>query len=138
MFELLYTSKATAKFTDSDLVQLLVEAREANQDSGITGILLYRNCEFAQLLEGSESAVKNIYDKIQQDCRHVSVQSLYQGNILERSFANWSMAFKSVDDKDLSLLEGYEEIPVDWTFKHLFEHSENAGKRLLLKMKEGL
>lgn len=138
MFELLYTSKATTNYSDSELIQLLVESREFNEGEGITGILLYRNREFAQLLEGNEFAIKTLFGKIKQDCRHIAVQPIYQGYIQERSFANWSMAFKSIDDKDLSMLNGYEDMPTDWSFKYLFESSENAGKQLLMKLKEGL
>jgi FAD-dependent sensor of blue light len=55
MCQLLYTSKATHPFTDNELKHLPELARPNNTGKFITGMLLYCNSHFIELLEGNEA-----------------------------------------------------------------------------------
>jgi hypothetical protein len=57
LYHLGYVSTEALKFSEEALVALLSEARNANADRDVTGLLLYREGSFYQVLEGSESAV---------------------------------------------------------------------------------
>lgn len=88
MYELFYTSVAQRELNDRDLSELLSQSRKNNLEFGITGMLLYANREFVQLLEGEEHSVKSVFDIIRQDPRHTAVEVLHEGPIDARAFSN--------------------------------------------------
>jgi hypothetical protein len=93
MHHIIYTSRATALLTPTDLVALIMHARHKNKEPGITGLLVYSGQQFVQLLEGECQVVKQAYERIRHDPRHTAVVKLADEAINARSFANWSMAF---------------------------------------------
>ena len=93
MFQLVYLSRETEPFTPEALRSLLAHARRNNAALGITGMLLYRDGHFLQALEGDETTVRSLCAKISRDSRHSQVTYLFEENIEEREFADWSMGF---------------------------------------------
>ena len=47
-----YVSTASEPMDDEDLAELLAQSRERNARNDITGMLLYKDSRFIQLLEG--------------------------------------------------------------------------------------
>ena len=82
--------------------------RKNNQAHEITGLFLY-NCygTFIQVLEGDSNVVKPLYEKISKDTRHRRVNLLGENEIQERSFPDWRMGFKNLDQSPITQLEGY-------------------------------
>ncbi len=110
MYELLYTSVCPRGMNESELKVLLEGSRIKNHNLGVTGMLIYCDHEFIQLLEGEEAVVKKLYQIIWEDSRHRSVEVFYEGTIENKAFTDWSMAFKTIDQSELSaLMMGYEE-----------------------------
>ena len=64
MYHLVYTSHATHPLTPEDLIELLRESRENNKAHHITGMLLYLNGKFIQILEGMKGDVIKVYANI--------------------------------------------------------------------------
>ena len=54
MFYLIYVSSAIKLMHDDELLLLLEKARENNSRLGITGMLLYKEGNFMQMLEGGK------------------------------------------------------------------------------------
>ena len=54
MIQITYLSTATDPMPSQDLLSLLKECRENNAGCGVTGMLLYCNGTFLQVLEGDE------------------------------------------------------------------------------------
>jgi hypothetical protein len=109
LISLVYVSFETRPMTAQDITDILTTARKFNTEQDITGMLLYRTGYFIQALEGEEDRVKALYQKIARDPRHRNVLMIYNGSITERSFTNWSMGFKNLDEVDPSKLEGYTD-----------------------------
>lgn len=109
IFQLVYVSTAVRAMTPGDLVSLLVEAREKNERNHITGLLLYKNRSFMQLLEGSERSVREVYAKICVDPRHKWVRTLMTGPTAERDFPQWFMGFENLDSRDAGTLTGWTD-----------------------------
>jgi hypothetical protein len=107
LYHLAYQSTATGLPTEQDLEELLVQSRAANLRHGITGLLLYCEGHFMQVLEGREEDVHFTYAKIERDVRHHDVTKLTDGPIAQRSFYQWSIAFKAVHPEDFQHLAGY-------------------------------
>lgn len=95
---LVYISRAKKLMQQHELLVLLQEAREHNEKAGITGLLLYKDQSFIQVLEGKASELDSLYKDIQNDPRHFRVRTLYQDRLSERQFPNWSMGFHNLHD----------------------------------------
>jgi len=98
LIQLVYASAATKPFTQNALRELLAKARTFNSSVGISGLLLYHEQSFFQILEGPEEVVIPLFTRIERDPRHERVLLLSRKeNEAERNFAAWSMGFVDVD-----------------------------------------
>jgi hypothetical protein len=75
------------------LMRLLESARAFNQQNGISGILLYDNQQFGQIIEGERASVMKAWKRIQEDKRHHRIELLEIREITERSFPDWLLRF---------------------------------------------
>ncbi len=91
--EIVYASAATVPFSREELVKLLSIARRNNSKIGVTGVLLYLDGSFLQVLEGHEENIETVFKRVEKDARHGNVMVLRRGEIEERSFAEWTMGF---------------------------------------------
>lgn len=90
---LAYVSSATHLLSESELEALLVSARTANHEHGVTGVLLYDNGSFFQYLEGAPSAVAIVYERIKASRQHHGIIELDYGLADARHFGSWHMGF---------------------------------------------
>lgn len=93
LHHLVYSSSAPVELADTLLTELLRGSRQRNQQRGITGLLLYQQLRFLQVLEGPEAAVRAVFRRIACDQRHYALTVLSDGPIARRLFADWSMGF---------------------------------------------
>jgi hypothetical protein len=104
MFHLAYFSSATQALSRQELLELLETSRRRNHDLAVTGLLLYQEGHFLQVLEGQEPVVRGLYHRIGKDGRHHGVVTVFEEPLSGREFPNWSMGFRDLD------LEGDPEI----------------------------
>ncbi len=95
MFCIIYRSTANSVISQSQIRDLLEQAKNFNRSNNITGCLLYYSQEFVQYLEGDEFIITDLFEKIKMDWRHTRVNLLYSGHINGREFENWSMAYEN-------------------------------------------
>ena len=107
MYRIVYVSAATRLLDQSALLSLMDQARGKNQRLGITGMLLYRDGNFIQLLEGEEAAVKAVYRSITADPRHTGIILLLEEGTDCRLFADWSMGFGDLSDPEVQAKPGF-------------------------------
>ncbi|MEM9445551.1 MAG: BLUF domain-containing protein [Verrucomicrobiota bacterium] len=134
MHSLLYSSVARYQMSKEDLLSLLNHSRENNIQSGITGMLIYNEQLFMQVLEGSKETIKSLYEnKIKKDTRHTLV-SLYLFEPIEaREFEDWSMAFHDLRDYDLKQVEGYSTfLQTGFTQESIYKNLSVAKELLVL------
>lgn len=91
VFELVYVSAVDEDCSRDELRSIARHAKRANQAAGVTGLLLECRGEFIQVLEGSEAAVRALYEKIRQDPRHSRVTLAATTRKPRRAFPDWSM-----------------------------------------------
>lgn len=108
-FQLVYVSLATHPFSADDLLSLLQMSRENNQRAGVSGILLYKEQRFLQLLEGDEASVCATFQRIQRDSRHHDITVLLENETDMRDFDDWSMAFENLDEETARATPGYSQ-----------------------------
>ena len=132
LYHLGYVSTEAVKFSDEALVALLSEARTANTDRDVTGLLLYREGSFYQVLEGSEAAVMATFRDIEGDPRHKEVRVLFDGETDAREFADWQMGFLNLDGVDMDTLSGFSDFMTRDAEPQEFLENLSRGKRLAL------
>jgi hypothetical protein len=136
LINLVYVSSATLAMDDEQLKALLATSRKNNERDRITGMLLYWNELFIQVIEGEPDPIHRLYDKIKVDSRHHSVLCIELGPIEMRSFSNWTMGFNRLDGSDLSRIPGYTHyLSQPFEVNAFMEYPERA-KLLLAQFRE--
>jgi hypothetical protein len=107
MYYLIYVSTAVNLMDTHELTDILNVSRKNNQEHNITGMLLYAEGTFIQVLEGIEEDVKLTYHNITKDYRHKNLIKLVSSSLEKRAFPEWSMGFAAIDQSQLSELKGY-------------------------------
>jgi hypothetical protein len=110
MHHLIYVSSASHLMSDVELKDLLVTCRTRNTADSITGMLLYKDGSFMQLLEGEEDRILQTYERIGRDRRHSGLITLREGPLVERNCQGWSMGFRSVNSAELESLPGFARL----------------------------
>jgi hypothetical protein len=105
LYRIIYSSRPFG-FDNSILSGLLIDSRENNQKSNITGSLICRADIYLQMLEGPDEKVLEVFEKIKKDDRHLEVEILSEGPTQKRLFPNWAMK----DDPVESWMWSQEEV----------------------------
>ncbi len=144
LHQLIYVSTAAQPFSDDELRALLAQARPRNQATGLTGLLLYSEGLFLQLLEGAEATVRELYyGPIARDLRHRRLHVLADGPLAARTFPDWHMGFLHTSPASEVALDGYlnpaeasflanhapAASPVLLNLLHQFVHSQARARR---------
>jgi Sensors of blue-light using FAD len=138
MIQLVYVSSSVKPFSDNELLQLLEKSRRNNDKLGITGMLLYKNGDFMQALEGDEVQVRALSAQIARDPRHKDVSTLLDGPCVTREFPDWSMGFRNLTGMDPLDVPGYSTF-LDSPLRSLaFTNSPALCRELLLLFKTKL
>lgn len=109
LVQLVYVSTAKVPFSKTELLDLLHRSRTRNEALEITGLLLYKEGNFLQVLEGEPPVVEALFSRIQREPRHTGVIQLLSQPIKARDFPDWTMAFHDLDDPDLRFTPGFNE-----------------------------
>jgi hypothetical protein len=101
MISITYVSSATSPFGDDALLNLVDECQVNNQKLGITGVLVYSEGNFMQVIEGAALVTQSLYERIKLDARHRGVTTVNEQPIQVCEFAGWSMAYNILRPKSL-------------------------------------
>ena len=111
--QLIYISTATGD-TVADIEPALRNILEVsvrnNRAQGLTGMLLYSNGGFMQVLEGKEDALQAAYGRIAADPRHKDLYLLAHEPVAARAFSQWHLGCRRID------LQGLRGLPVPADF----------------------
>lgn len=109
LISVVYTSTASQPFRSSALEDLLTTCRRLNTQRGVTGMLLYRDGRFIQILEGAPDVVDLLVETIRRDHRHHDLRILLRDGIAERRFSDWTMGYRPLRDFSGGIPEGYRD-----------------------------
>ena len=121
VFRLIYRSRSAIGDADRKVMlgRIFSQARSNNKGKFITGALLVSGDWFAQVLEGDEAQVRDLYGKISDDNRHDHVTLPETRALANRIFSRWVMARVSED--------GEADIPL---IAHVDGIAPAAGRRI--------
>ncbi len=93
-----YVSLSRAPLEPKVLSDILKVSARNNERDGITGVLMYHNELFFQVLEGEDRAVGQCYNRISIDPRHSSIVKNLDETVEVRSFSDWLMGYVGPDE----------------------------------------
>lgn len=108
MHRIIYLSSSVKFLTPKEINFLLMQSRKNNLQTSITGILLYIDGDFLQVLEGPKVEILKLFDTIKADHRHKCIITVFNDTIKGKYFPNWVMGFAVSDYKKIREIEGLE------------------------------
>ncbi|MEZ5047712.1 MAG: BLUF domain-containing protein [Chitinophagaceae bacterium] len=95
LYMLSYVSTACDCLKYESIQAILESSTKNNKNRAVTGILVYCNKHFFQILEGEKEHIDSLFEEINIDSRHDGIIKIEEKPIQKRMFENWHMAFKS-------------------------------------------
>ena len=107
MIQLAYSSDAHGNLASGEVFEIIETSASNNLRDDLTGMLIFANDRFFQIIEGEPAAIDGLMARLQADPRHHSIEVLHRHEIRERSFPRWRMervriANGGVPEADLS------------------------------------
>jgi len=135
LIHLIYCSAAPRPLSRDDLRTLLIGARRYNELHGITGMLLYAEGTFFQVLEGAPDDVERLFVQISADARHDHITVIIREPVAVRAFSEWSMGHAELTPQDLDAIVGANDFfSSGRTFADI---GEGRAKKLLAAFRDG-
>ena len=133
LIHIVYVSFARNQLSELELDQLLAEIRPKNLVHGITGLLLYNDEIFIQVIEGESDTIQALYDRLQKDHRHTNIVKVLEERIDQRFFPNWSMGYQKLSKEDSKDLPGFTDVMSSKDIRESLKQSSQAIVDLIVK-----
>jgi hypothetical protein len=137
MLQMIYTSVASRKLPPAELKAILEVSQRNNTRDGITGMLLYEDGTFIQVLEGEDAVVESTFERISKDPRHGKILLIARLELEQRSFHDWEMGFFDASGGQLLKLPGYSGFLNKRTVELERLDEGDKAHEVLLKFKSG-
>ncbi len=137
LIQVVYMSAATREFDAIDLTVLLAKARIKNERLGVSGMLVYHEGSFLQVLEGGERVVDTLYAQIVGDPRHTQCELLVRSFIDQRCFGDWTMGFVNTRLFGATSMPGFNNFFGKRFSDKTFVREPSLAHKLLLGFREG-
>jgi Sensors of blue-light using FAD len=113
LVQMVYISRANMPVTSlngeigPEISKILRKSRTNNRAKNIVGALYFGNGYFFQCLEGEESELMSLYEKLKQDNRHKDLKIVSLKPVSDRSFAAWEMKYLPAEQEVQKLLRSF-------------------------------
>ena len=135
LIHIIYSSSAAGKFTAAEVRTLLDHSQRRNRELGITGILLYTQGSFLQVIEGEEETIDAMFARIRSDTRHHGVTLIIREAVSRRSFPDWSMGYAELSASESEKIPGMNDFFS--TGKTFADLNHGRAKKILKAFREG-
>lgn len=129
LYQVIYSSKASAPMSIAGLQEILVDARAGNEARNVTGALVFVDGFFLQVLEGEKDTVLALVRNIVADSRHTDAKVFHEMEVDHRMFGTWRMAYVDATAEQLSTWAGLPgATSIDLILKDLEGDSTRTGQ----------
>ncbi len=125
-----YVSHSRTALDTKILSDILEVSRRNNDRDGITGVLMYHDELFFQILEGEDIVVKQCFNRISHDPRHSGIAATLEEPVGARSFPYWLMGYVGPDE--IGTHTGGAMKSLACLKESAFPHSDRRGYALTL------
>lgn len=91
MYRITYTSHASRLFNRNTLPAITSVSRRNNAKREVTGLLVYYDRRFFQVLEGERETLVYLMNRIVADPRHREMEMVEHGTVDQRAFTTWRL-----------------------------------------------
>lgn len=92
-YAIVYVSTASNDLKEPEIKTMLEESVIWNNRHGLTGILLYSEGNFFQIIEGEETVILDLFESIKQDPRHHNVIQIFGKEIHKEAYDGYKSDF---------------------------------------------
>ena len=133
--QLVYVSNRKPNCSAEEIDKIIESCKRNNPPLNITGVLLYSEKKFIQLVEGDAKLIMNLYDKIKKDPRHSNAIMISYNPITEKSFPSWHMAKRDITNTDLQFKTDISDDDKK-VFNVILSGKEESGQKVLNLLKK--
>jgi len=133
--QLVYVSNRKKNCTQEEIENILASCEKNNPPLDITGILLYSDTKFIQLVEGEYRVINDLYNKIKTDSRHDNTRLISIGPIQQKAFPSWHMGARKIADNEVDFKTSISTEDKE-KFKDLLSGKEENGQKVLGLLKK--
>lgn len=90
---LIYVSTAEENVDYSEILNILTHSWKYNHNSYISGMLLYDDRHFMQIIQGPILTIDKLYARIEHDSRHTNIKLIGEELLHERDCSGWGIGF---------------------------------------------
>ncbi|WP_299255362.1 BLUF domain-containing protein [uncultured Aquimarina sp.] len=94
-----YVSTANKLLSNSDINELFEFVKINNNSLNITGILMYSDGNFFQILEGEKTRIQDLFKRILIDSRHYDVIKIFDHEMEKPTFSKYDSKFSTINKK---------------------------------------
>jgi len=105
-----YMSTAVGVLRAEELDRIYLRAKSANSREAITGLMLFYEGVFLQVLEGPAAGVTSLMERIRRDRRHANLVVLESGAVDTRSFHQSRMHFIAARNLSAGEKQAFSEL----------------------------
>jgi len=131
---IIYVSKADEKITHQDILDILTQSWKFNHNSYISGMLVYDNGYFIQLIQGPIKTIDKLYARISNDTRHHSLKKIGEEKLHVRDCTGWGIGVFDGQEIAESIFQALDI----GHGKELYNADYQKAKSLLLELKSVL
>lgn len=103
-----YVSTANINLNEKEISNLFEQVNDFNNNNDITGVLLYSETNFFQLMEGEEQEINSLYSRIEKDTRHNNIIKFIDNSAVKHEITGYMSDFVTATTRlDHSNLEKY-------------------------------
>ncbi|MFO7829752.1 MAG: BLUF domain-containing protein [Bacteroidales bacterium] len=135
LMHIVYVSFSDKVLSEKGLDELLVDIRKRNKLQKVTGLLLYNDGTFIQLIEGKTNIIQNLFEKIKNDKRHSNVVLLLEESIKKRAFPDWTMGYYKLSKEQSGKIPGYSDFMHSKDSRKIIESTSDEAMKLLNSFK---
>ncbi len=110
LIHLIYCSAASNPDLSLDEIDTIQKKSRANNaEVGITGMLLFDQGSFFQVIEGERAVVEALFEVICEDEHHTNVAKILLESIEARDFGDWTMGLSRLTRDDFAQISGLND-----------------------------
>ena len=104
---LIYCSRISTDLNIPGVYDILKHSTHYNTQHSITGMMVFNSRYFVQAIEGPQTPILVLCEKIQRDKRHRNFVVLGHEKIAKRTWANWSMSLVTPTPANRQIFEQF-------------------------------
>ncbi len=105
---LIYVSRAEEHVDYTEILDILTHSWKYNHNSYISGMLLYDNRYFMQIIQGPIATIDKLYARISHDQRHTDIKLIGEELLHTRDCSGWGIGFYNQQEVAEALYNAFD------------------------------